>query len=773
MLDLFSCFFKKMQNLNKNFALLVCFIVLASIYPSKRFLFEYGINLKLGLGIIALSALFYFLKSKLTRQYTFLLLCLSCMLLSFVFSVFTSTYPVRAGSELDIMLGSIAFAFLFCFWGKDNLQKSLQILGVVVMLFLHFSACLTLSCLCEFTPFSYPFTGLFLHNFFNLTTPFQLLMKATDVRCPLEYTHYTGLFTVIAFPFFVGLLLSEKRKFMKILWGIGAVYALLIGYVSHGRSCILLLMFECFLFLMLFFIKNKKISTKCKWSILIFCFLIAGTTLVVTPKLRLGIVQTKGIKEFLGDRYYLAQSGFALVKDKPLWGHGITTTPLHYLESKPTVLHHCWQLHVAPIQFLVEFGWIGGVFYFCLLLYILYCGISVLRNTAIPTHYRQLTLGCFISFLGYLLFVTEASWDVFAISCFICVIGGVLISVYQQFREKNPKVCPCGFVYKFTILGAFIVCLFFSIKDMMGRKYFEEALHYCHLDKKAQAFHYIDKALRQDPHSLHYLNQAGYFSAQKGYGWNDALVRKAIAFYERSIAINPNQLEILESLGALYVYLGDIGKGVNYFCDTINCVPHKIATYVQLLYVLKRSHQQELYDKWLGFFTFVQPGLVFSQPVLIEELSKNVNAQNICLQYFADIEKRYPNEDRNGDWDFEKYCREALFKRNFHKLSLPDYAFLRNGNWVKGLSWDNMLKEAKKQRSQSKFYYLHLDQHSNMNILLHGGRGVRVRIATLVPIFDLKSKKWEVADSSPSYKHVREVVKPLVQATKEWSNRIR
>lgn len=125
--------------------------------------------------------------------------------------------------------------------------------------------------------------------------------------------------------------------------------------------------------------------------ILIFCFLTAGTTLVVTPELRFEIV----IKEFLGDRYYLAQSGFALVKDKPLWGHGITTTPLHYLD---TVLHHCWQLHVAPIQFLVEFGWIGGILYFCLLLYVLYCGISVLRNKVIPTHYRQLTLGCFISF---------------------------------------------------------------------------------------------------------------------------------------------------------------------------------------------------------------------------------------------------------------------------------------------------------------------------------------------------------------------------------------
>jgi hypothetical protein len=44
---------------------------------------------------------------------------------------------------------------------------------------------------------------------------------------------------------------------MKILCGIGAAYALLIGYVSHGRSCILLLMFECFVFLMLFFIKKN------------------------------------------------------------------------------------------------------------------------------------------------------------------------------------------------------------------------------------------------------------------------------------------------------------------------------------------------------------------------------------------------------------------------------------------------------------------------------------------------------------------------------------
>lgn len=446
--------------------------------------------------------------------------------------------------------------------------------------------------------------------------------------------------------------------------------------------------------------------------------------------------------------------------------------PLHYLESKPDVVHHCWKLHVAPVQFLFEFGWIGGLFYSALILYIIFCGISVLRNKTIPSQYRQLTLGCFFGFIGYLLFLTESSWDVFAISCFICLMAGIILSIYHKFYQKSPEVCKYGFIYKFVIPIIFIVCLSFSIKDIRGRYYFQEFLEHLTPATEQQAFDALKKAVQQDPHNLHYLNQAGYYLARKGYCRNKRAAARAIYFYESSIAINPNQLEILESLGTLHIYLGNACREIDYFCDAIDCLPTKTATYIQLLDALKHFNQPELYDQWLGLFTFLRADIVFSQPWLIKALSENVQAQNICLDYYNEIEKRYPNEIRSDWWNLECYCREALFRNNFHKLNLKDYNLLKNTNWIKALNWNILYHFAKNQPKSTRFYYMPLDQHSNMNVLLHGGQGARITIATLAPVFRFLSpyNEYEV-DFEKIYiifTHARELVAPLIQKTKAW-----
>lgn len=770
MSNMFSLFFKNFQKVNKTFVLLLSFIFLAGIYPSRRFSIEYALLLKLYLGGFSITALYYLVKKDIGKQFSFLLLLLSAISLSFSISVFSSKYPIRAGSELDIFLGSLSFAFLFSLWSQSNLQKNLRLLGLFVLLFLHFSACLTLTCVRESALFSYPFAGLFLHNFFNPITPFQLLSLG-DFRCPFDYTHYAGLFTVMAFPFFVGLLSSEKNKFIRAIWSIGVIYTLLIGYTSHGKSCILLLALECIAFFILFWACHEKISRKCKLWGFISLFLFFGIILFVTPRFRVSILNKLmhvDVKSFLSTRYYLAQSGFSLAKDKPWFGHGITTMPLHYLESKPDVVHHCWQLHVAPIQFLFEFGWIGGLFYFALIAYIIFCGMSVLRSRTIPSHYRQLTLGCFFSFAGYLLFLTESSWDIFAISCFICLMAGVILSIYYKYYQESSETCEYSFIYKFVISIVFIVCFSFSIKDVRGRYYFNEFLEYLTPKTEQQAFNALKKALNQDPYNLHYLNQAGYYLARRGYCRDKMMAERAIYFYESSIAINPNQLEILESLGALHIHLGNACSGITYFCDAINCLPSRTATYIQLLDALKHFEQQQLYDQWLGLLTFLRADIAFSQPTLIKELSENVHAQNICLNYFDEIEKHYPNEIRSEWWKLEKYFREALFKNNFHKLDLNACDLLKYTNWVKALNWDILYYSAKNQPKQPRFYYMPLAQHSNMNVLLHGGRGARIMIATLVPIFKPCSSGVCAIMVSSDNKHYRELVAPLVQKTKAW-----
>ena len=383
-------------------------------------------------------------------------------------------------------------------------------------------------------------------------------------------------------------------------------------------------------------------------------------------------------------------------------------------------------------------------------------------------HYRQLTLGYFFSFIGYLLFLSESSWDIFAISCFICLMAGIILSIYHNFYQKSIEVCKYGFIYKLAIPIVFIVCLIFSTKDIQGRYYFNEFLEHLTPATEQQAFNALKKALQQDPCNLHYLNQAGYYLARKGYCRNKRTAARAVYFYESSIAINPNQLEILESLGALHIYLGNACRGVGYFCDTIACLPGNTATYIQLLDALKHFNQPELYNQWLGLFTFLRADIVFSQPGLVKELSENTQAKNICLNYYNEIEKRYPNEIRSDWWKFESYCREALFRNNFHNLDLKDYNFLKNTNWIKALNWNVLYHFAKNQPKQSRFYYMYLDQHSNMNVLLHGGRGARIMIATQAPVFKPYDSNVCAIIFSVGNKHPRELVEPLIQKTKAW-----
>ena len=123
MSSLFSVL-KKVQNLNKNFALLLCFTCLVGIYPARRFLLEYAISIKLCLGSFSITALYYFIKNDIKKQFALPHLLLSAMLLSFSLSVFSSEYPIRAGSELDIFLGALSFAFLFCLWSQNHLQNN-------------------------------------------------------------------------------------------------------------------------------------------------------------------------------------------------------------------------------------------------------------------------------------------------------------------------------------------------------------------------------------------------------------------------------------------------------------------------------------------------------------------------------------------------------------------------------------------------------------------------------------------------------------------------
>ena len=804
----FRSFVVSFQNSRKILALLGFFLILSCVYPSRRFHFEYAIWMKSTCALLTFTALFYLSKQRIKTSLIVPCAILGVLSFSFCVTTLTSLYPVRAGSELDILLTSFSFGLLFCLWSKEALEKNIKLLGVFVLIFMHFSVCLTLACEQSHRLFTYPSYELFFRYFFNLIVLLSSF-RLDDLRSPFEYSNYAGLFGSIAWPFFVGLWQAEKHKLWKFLWGLGVIYGLSITYVSHSRAGFLVSSLIVLVLLVLLFIKFKKVSLKTKIVVATLTLLTGSIILLSTP--RFEIIRTNlanlQLKKFARTRYYAAQDGLKIAFQKPFWGHGITTTPLHYLESEPEVVHHCWQLHVAPVQFLIEFGFVGGLCFLAFFMYIAYCSIKIFASKYVPSNYKNIALGCALSFLAYLISLSESSWDVFCIACFFCLMCGIIVTIYQKFCDKSRSFLENSILLKSLLPMAVIVCFVFSVEDVLGRYYFRQFAVCLSRKQEEKAFNYADKALQKDFLSLRYLNQIGYVFTKMGYNKDKNIIRKAVKFYEDSLSINPNQIELLESLGALYIYLDDVEQGIHYYCQAIKCLPANTATYIQLLDTLKRFKQNQLYTQWLGFLAFINPMVLFSQPDLTEDLRKDKEAQKLCLNYFDYIEGKYPDDDRNDAWFLEKYLREKLFYQKAKKLNLKSYDLLRWVNWMRGLNWETIISTAKKQPLMKCFYFMPLDQHSDPNILLHGCER-HIGNATLRDVYQLFPTSICVDDydnlsdymrKTPLYvpsprglaicdsvslclgkyrcyaivKHARELVAPLLEKTMEVAKNMR
>lgn len=733
MLKKLQCFFGFIFANFKIFALLFLWLTISCVYPARRFLWNYVLVFKSGFLIFIMAAWWILLMRQKVRYCArYFCLLLALLFVSFSVTVCLSHYPVRAGSEMDILLAAIAFSFLFSCLSQKNLVLNLKIFGVFLLIAVHFAICLSLSNAPN-NSFMYTFEDLFVRYFFNLSTLLQFF-KLRCVNCPFEYTNYSGLMGVMALPFFVGLFTAENKRWLKVFWCLGFVESFSIAYVSNSQAARGVMWIVLCFWLFLRYVKMKKRY----WG---FMAIVVFITLGCCAKFP-NVLEASLRFAMKDSRYHLAKSGMKLVGDKPLFGHGITTTPLHYLELQPDKVHHCWQLHVAPVQFLVEFGWIGGVLISLLILYLLYCAQMIFKAAMVPLVYKKLTLGCLMSFVAYLIFWSEASWDFFMVSSLVCFMAGVILVIYYRFCSKDKRVCKEGVIYKILITSIIFVCVFYSVRDVKGRYYFQKFDEQCRRSKFD--FHWLKKALEQDRHNIFYLNQAGYFFVVKGFGFNKKVAELAIKFYEKSISINPNQLEILESLGALYVYCGQVKRGIVYFNKAICCMPKYTFAYVQLLDVLRHSKYCDVYEEWLGFLMFALPHVVLSQPDLIAYVSRSKNVQRICLSYYDDFKERYPQYFNKGMCAREKYYRQKLFQ-----VQYPLFTWISCVKWnypdVLGINtWMHFwLKIGDKRRG---FYFENLSQHSNLNILLHAGRGVPIQIATIKDIYRLKTSRFYIED---------------------------
>jgi len=753
---------------NKSFFLLLIFFVVSSIAPTRRFAFEYIWIFKsfyLSLAGVALWKL-CFEKLHLSKWLSGSLLVFGLALIG---SVLNSNYTVRAGSELDILLAACALSFLYWTLKENSPLKRIQYLGYAVVLFLHFAVCLMLACHQLNCGHTYPFSYLLTHYFFNITTLLQFIqLPKLTIAHPFSYINYVGLFAALVLPFLAGLVLSEKSKLKRAFWILGSLYAGVLLVASKCRGAYL--SFGCVLGVsFILFLRAKiKLSQKLRWIIGISALSLFCIVCYKTPKLQSIITRLASgdIKGFASTRWYSAQDGFKIFAQKPIFGHGITTTPLHYLESYPDVVHHCWQLHVPLVQFLIEFGLIGGLSFLSIISFILYAGIKALKSSKLPKEYQYPLLGCLLSCVAYLAFVSEASWDMFVISSFMCLVAGFIVLLYIRYCDFQPTQSVTYWGLRGVYALVFISLIITSVQDVLGRYYFREFL----IKAQKPSFECVkslEKALRYDPHNLYYLNHGGYYFSCKGFLKSKELMQESANYYERSLQVNAHQPEVLESLGALHISLKNTAQAIRYFCEAIDILPHHSFAYVQLLDVLKHLKQKNLYDEWFALTTFINPKITFSQPELLDYLLDHPFVQQKCLAYFSYVENHFdPTLKQNDSWILEQKFRKRLFGMSVGKLNLKNKNYFKQSNYLYATNSKTLFDTIASQPKRIRHYYVPLDQHSSPQILLHGNGGPPLLITTLKSIC-LPKKDLPIWINGCGMKHSRELLQPLIQKTQE------
>ncbi|MDR0755691.1 MAG: O-antigen ligase family protein, partial [Puniceicoccales bacterium] len=250
-----------------------------------------------------------------------------------------------------------ALACLFCSCLKHSPKAFIRLLGITFVFFMYFSICLYLACDELKTGPNYPWQYM-ASNFLINPVKFFTIFDKDQMRHPFDYANYTGLFAALTYPFFAGLFMWESIRKWKILWVVGFLLSILLLKASGCRMAYLCVIVTTVAAWSLY-IKSHIHTSKPKIIKISIC-LLALLLLIGYRSSRIRSLFTNPkYYLFQNQRWHLAQDGLKVFRDSPWIGHGITTTPLLYLKSHPTHLHHCWQLHVAPVQYLIEWGLLG------------------------------------------------------------------------------------------------------------------------------------------------------------------------------------------------------------------------------------------------------------------------------------------------------------------------------------------------------------------------------------------------------------------------------
>ena len=477
---------------------------------------------------------------------------------------------------------------------------------------------------------------------------------------------YLALIFPIAFSFF----LTETKKRKKFFY----VAVLLITYtaiiICHTRAIWAALFFSLLLFgyLLTYFKINNILKDNKKWLVILFSLFLLITLIYSTdnPLNRSSITAAeRAVSAFdmqessLRARFLIWHSTIDMIKDRPLFGSGLGTFPLHYLNYQADFLQNnpdylqflgkAAEAHNEYLQIWAEMGIIG-------LLSFLLIIITFYRNN-LNSIKKIKTIEGKIIIIGLISGVTVTlvhsifsfPFHIPAVGAAFCSIIGITIASENIFcnKSREVKIIDCKKIpffseknkkgYKWIRATLIIIVLIlmtlvintFVLKPYRAELYLYQGRRWL-IDKDYDnALPVISFARELDPHNGRVLHALGatYYNLRKynqgiyylqearkymidintfyilGLSYSELnMFKEAEEEFKQAIYLNPKFTEGYHYLGLLYFQKRDYSKAIEQWNKILEIEPDFSNKYIVLYNLGMVYEKKEMTDKSLEYY---------------------------------------------------------------------------------------------------------------------------------------------------------------------------
>ena len=597
--DKLNMVFIKTRKLSWQVLFTIIFILFISLYVNRN-VFDFRIDqimiLKLFIIIaVSLSMVEFLARGRIDWHKSRINIPIFLFILVMTISLLRSDFFRISLNDYIIFL----FYIILCFLIRNNLPDKIELKSFIKTLFLT-SFLVSLYTLIQYYGYDPYLKGL----------PY--------LSSTIGQKNWISNYLAMIFPMIFSYFLLEKSKRIKIVYFIvlSIVYATLMICQSRGIWISISLTAILAIYIIFKFNLLKAFKENKRWLVLLLITFMIITVIYSTdnPLNKSAITVTeRAISTFdlqdssLNARLLMGMNTLKMIKDKPLFGSGIGTFKMNYLNYQADFIKdnahfekyhlNAKEAHNEYLQIGAELGLIGlgiflSIFFIFFLIIIKYFNKEKSDRRKIIVFGLSLGIVCFLihSLLTFPLHVPALG------SAFFVIVGLTIAYIknndasYNDKKNKKLKIANPKFKIFITIIVLFIsyfLILNFVIKPYIAELAYFEGVKYTQENNYNNALKSYEYAVKYDHHNgriLHALGSTNY---------NLGIYDKAEINLKNSLNYSVD-VKTFYNLGLVYFQTGFPEKAEEYFKYTLYLDPNFTKSYLKLAYLYAI---QEEYDK--------------------------------------------------------------------------------------------------------------------------------------------------------------------------------